>query len=118
MSTHDVAVLSGASQRQLQWWTEKGVLPVKLSGHNRAWGPSETFKACVISTLRAKGISLQMVRRIMAKDLLSAEWLLTTGRKSRAVQTDQEFLDVARTAISPFVAVHVGSIRRMVAAHV
>lgn len=61
-SSNDVSFLAGCSLRQLQWWDEqKVVIPARI-GHAREYSQVSCIEACVVTALRRKGLSLQMIR--------------------------------------------------------
>jgi DNA-binding transcriptional MerR regulator len=61
----DVARIAGVSLRQLQWWDERNVVSPRQEGHRRVYLPNEVVEVSVIAELRAKGFSLQKIRRVL-----------------------------------------------------
>jgi DNA-binding transcriptional MerR regulator len=64
-TSHTVAELTGISLRQLQWWDERGLVVPARDGHNRAYSLDDLAEIAVICELRARGFSLQKIRRVM-----------------------------------------------------
>lgn len=61
-SSLDIADVTGASLRQLQWWDEAGVLKPRHMGHRREYSETQMIEAKAIMDLRNKGLSLQNIR--------------------------------------------------------
>src|ERR1700744_4485192 len=61
----EVARIAGVSLRQLQWWDERNVVSPRQEGHRRVYLPQEVVEVSVIAELRAKGFSLQTIRRVL-----------------------------------------------------
>jgi DNA-binding transcriptional MerR regulator len=61
----EVARIAGVSLRQLQWWDERNVVSPRQEGHRRVYLPHEVVEVSVIAELRAKGFSLQKIRRVL-----------------------------------------------------
>jgi DNA-binding transcriptional MerR regulator len=61
----EVARIAGVSLRQLQWWDERNVVSPRQEGHRRVYLPNEVVEVSVIAELRAKGFSLQKIRRVL-----------------------------------------------------
>lgn len=64
-SSNDVAAVSGASLRQLQWWDEQGMFSFgKRGAHTkREWSMVQLVEAVTLAALRRRGIDLRMIRR-------------------------------------------------------
>jgi DNA-binding transcriptional MerR regulator len=67
MKTREVAALSGATQRQLQFWDERGLFGARIlqAGHRRKWTPELVRTAWLIAALRRKGLTLKEVRKAL-----------------------------------------------------
>ena len=76
-SSNDVSKITGVSLRQLQWWDEQGVVSPIQRGHRRMYQLHEVIEVSLITELRAKGISLQKIRRVLGflKNELGGEFL-------------------------------------------
>ncbi len=61
-STTQVAEAANVTLRQLQWWSEKGVVTPGYEYHARAYDQDDLFKALIVARMRSKGLSLQRVR--------------------------------------------------------
>src|SRR5271167_4671270 len=81
----EVARIAGVSLRQLQWWDERNVVSPRQEGHRRVYLPHEVVEVSVIAELRAKGFSLQKIRRVVR--FLQKE---TGKRLSDAVANDSD----------------------------
>jgi DNA-binding transcriptional MerR regulator len=95
MSTAEVATHIGATLRQLQWWSEQGMIRAEVksvrTGVSRIWTPEAVRLAKLVADLRRKGISCQLARRVIAHvaktfdldlyRLPAAIYVLTDGRK-------------------------------------
>jgi DNA-binding transcriptional MerR regulator len=85
----EVARIAAVTLRQLQWWHEHGVLSAVQVGHKRVYAVQELFAALLFRELRARGFSLEDVRRIQKhlrqqRIVLPSEshrWLLTNGER-------------------------------------
>lgn len=88
MTTKEVAKLTGASLRQLQYWVEEGLIPVKIKGHSREWAIEDLRMADAILKLRRKRLSFRQIRRLQKKLFQQVErrpiigplYLVTDGR--------------------------------------
>lgn len=113
-SSLDVATLTGVSLRQLQWWDEQGVVTPLQIGHRRLYNTREVLQVSLIMGLRKKGISLQKIRRILAK--LSPEvnggflethhsgsdvFLLTDGESVHVETSATRILDILKVSTTP-----------------
>jgi DNA-binding transcriptional MerR regulator len=64
----EVARMTGASLRQLQWWDEHKLLhPAEKYGHRRGYSSEDVERIMVIMELRKRGVSIQRIRGILAK---------------------------------------------------
>jgi DNA-binding transcriptional MerR regulator len=72
-SSREVAVLTGLSARQLQWWDERHILTSSVPSHKTARGgfterrysPIELLELMVLADLRRRGFTLPRLRRLM-----------------------------------------------------
>lgn len=55
----------GISGRQLQWWDERGVLKPRHAGHRRYYTREDVIALWAVKQLRARGLSLQSVRKVL-----------------------------------------------------
>jgi DNA-binding transcriptional MerR regulator len=65
-TSSDVIGLAGITQRQLQWWTEQGLVNSRLEGHTRFYSPVDVLRAMLIAELRRRGVSLHRLRKMSA----------------------------------------------------
>src|SRR5206468_2356927 len=107
----------GITPRQLQWWDERGIVAAAREGRRRLYGTAEVLEIAVICELKAKGVSLQRVRRVMR--LLQREFgkrlaevarngschLLTDGRSIYLETSPEQVIDVLTNARQPMLAV-------------
>jgi DNA-binding transcriptional MerR regulator len=116
LSTRQVATLSGATFRELQWWDEQSLLTASRNGHARAWGENTALAACVIKRWRRAGLPLQKLRplaRLMFKRYLEhvpPPYLLTDGVRLWDAQDEHEAVLILNRAMDPMVLV---SLREM-----
>jgi MerR HTH family regulatory protein len=61
-SSNDIADITGASLRQLQWWDEQRLIQPKHFGHRREYSEAQMLEAKVVMELRQKSYSLQAIR--------------------------------------------------------
>ena len=110
----DVSRIAGVSLRQLQWWDERNVVSPRQEGHRRVYLPSEVVEVSVIAELRAKGFSLQKIRRVlrflqkeMGKRLSEAVandsdvHLITDGKNIYLEEDSARVIDVLKNAKQP-----------------
>lgn len=65
-STADVAQISQATLRQLQWWDETGIICPDKSGRNRVYSRENLFRCIIMRKLQEKHIARQKAREVMA----------------------------------------------------
>jgi DNA-binding transcriptional MerR regulator len=65
LSSSEVAHIYKVSLRQLQWWDERSVISPRHVGHRRVYDHDQAVIVGVLSELRRKGCSLQVVRKIL-----------------------------------------------------
>lgn len=63
----EVAQIANVTLRQLQWWDERSIIPVRHLGHRRKYEESDVLQVCVLAELRRKGLSLQVIRKALRK---------------------------------------------------
>jgi DNA-binding transcriptional MerR regulator len=110
----EVARIAGVSLRQLQWWDERNVVSPRQEGHRRVYLPHEVVEVSVIAELRAKGFSLQKIRRVvrflqkdMGKRLSDAVanesdvHLITDGKNIYLEEQADRVIDVLKNAKQP-----------------
>jgi len=71
-SSQDIADVTGASLRQLQWWDEQRLIQPKHVGHRRQYSELQKHEAMVLMELRKKGYSLQAIRVVFRS--ISRTW--------------------------------------------
>ena len=64
-STTEVHGISGASERQLQWWHEHAVVRPRMVGKTPHWSEENTLEVCIAADLRNKGFSLKAIGRVL-----------------------------------------------------
>ncbi len=117
-TSNEVVALTGITPRQLQWWDERGVVSPARDGRRRLYATADVLEIAVICELKAKGVSLQRVRRVMR--LLQREFgkrlaevarnggschLLTDGRSVFLETSPEQVIDVLTNARQPMLAV-------------
>lgn len=71
LRTDEVARLSGATLRQLQWWDEQNHIAVRQANHSRIYTPSDT--AMVIAVMKLRKVGIRLARAFyLAKNQLFA----------------------------------------------
>lgn len=53
------------SARQLQWWDEHHVVRPRHHGHRRYYDAGDAFEVAAIAGMRARGLSLQSIRKLL-----------------------------------------------------
>lgn len=117
-STDEVVVLTGMTPRQLQWWDERGIVRPAREGRRRIYSLDDLAEVAVIGELRARGFSLQRVRKVMrflqhefGKRLIetvsaaSQYHLLTDGRHIYLETSPQEVVDLLKNSRQPMFAI-------------
>jgi len=110
----EVARIAGVSLRQLQWWDERNVVSPRQEGHRRVYLPQEVVEVSVIAELRAKGFSLQKIRRVVRflqkdmgkrlSDAVASEGdvhLITDGKNIYLEDQADRVIDVLKNAKQP-----------------
>lgn len=128
-TSQDVIRLTGISARQLQWWDEKNIVVPTREGRRRVYSFADVTEVAVICELRAKGFSLQRVRKVvrfLQKELGrrlaetvtgSSEFhLLTDGRTIYLETSAQQILDILENSRQPMFAVCLSDTVRQVRA--
>lgn len=113
-TTKQVARLTMATARQLQWWDEKNVIAPQMEKHRRLYQPHEVFGVLLIRELKERGFSLGKCKSIwricQAKGFTlpdeSQRWLLTDGRRVEFVaDADVAVAFMTQRRTPPFIAV-------------
>jgi len=130
-TSNEVSRLTGMSARQLQWWDECGLVIPAREGHRRLYSFDDLADVAVIGQLRARGFSLQRVRRVMR--FLQREFgrrlgeivgsgsdyhLLTDGNHIYLETSPQQALDTLKNARQPMFAICLSDAVRQVRADV
>jgi len=124
-----VVHLTGISLRQLQWWDERGIVVPARDGHMRVYSLDDLAEIAVISELRARGFSLQKVRRVvrflqreLGKRLVdtvrsaSEYHLLTDGRHIFLEDSARGVVDLLKNSRQPMLTVCLSdTVQRIVA---
>jgi DNA-binding transcriptional MerR regulator len=113
-STDEVVALTGMTPRQLQWWDERGIVRPAREGRRRLYSLDDLAEVAVIGELRARGFSLQRVRKVMrflqqefAKRLVetvsaaSEYHLLTDGKHIFLETSPQQVIDILKSSHQP-----------------
>ncbi len=72
-SSREVAVLTGLTARQLQWWDSRGLVQSAIASHRtdaggfteRRYSPIELYELTVLADLRRRGFSVQSLREML-----------------------------------------------------
>ncbi len=114
----EVAVITGVSLRQLQWWDEQGIVTPMQKGHRRLYRMREVIEVVLITELRRKGISLQKTRKVLSHlqkmhgDSFYAPrkaglelYLLTDGDNVFLEDSDRGIVRIVKESNQPIIAV-------------
>jgi DNA-binding transcriptional MerR regulator len=117
-TTREVVELTGISARQLQWWDECRIVVPARQGHRRVFSVDDLAEVAVICELRARGFSLQKIRKVLrflqkevGKRLVetvtaAAEYhLLTDGRHIFLEDSARGVVDLLKNARQPMLTV-------------
>ena len=117
-TSREVMALTGISLRQLQWWDERRIVVPARVGHRRLYSMEDLAEVSVICELRARGFSLQRVRKVMR--FLQREFgkrlaetvtgtsdyhLLTDGNTLYLETSPQQIVDILKNSRQPMLAV-------------
>ena len=110
--------MTGVSLRQLQWWDEQGVVSPIQRGHRRMYQLHEVIEVSLITELRAKGVSLQKIRKVLGflKNELGSQFhdaiqgggevhLLTDGENLYLESNHKTIVDILKNAKQPLIGV-------------
>jgi len=61
----EVCRIAQISSRQLQWWDERKVVSPSHKNRRRGYARQDLFQVLVVAALRAKGLSLQRIRKVL-----------------------------------------------------
>ncbi len=114
----EVAGLTGMTARQLQWRDERGIVVPARQGRRRLYSLEDLAEVAVIGELRARGLSLQRIRKVMrflqrevgqrlVKTVSAGSdyHLLTDGRSVYLETSPQQVIDILKNARQPLFAV-------------
>ncbi|MGH9580380.1 MAG: MerR family transcriptional regulator [Terriglobales bacterium] len=117
-TSRQVVELTGITLRQLQWWDERGIVVPEREGRRRLYRMDDVAAIAVIAELRAKGFSLQRVRKVVrslqrefGRSLVetvtarSDYHLLTDGRNIYLETSARQVIDILKNARQPIFAV-------------
>ncbi|HWR36316.1 MAG TPA: MerR family transcriptional regulator [Clostridia bacterium] len=117
-TSNEVAALTGITQRQLQWWDERGIVVPARDGRRRLYSLPDLAEVAVICELRQRGFSLQRVRKVMrylqrelGKRLVetvsaSSEYhLLTDGKHIFLEDSARAVVDILKNSRQPMLTV-------------
>jgi DNA-binding transcriptional MerR regulator len=130
-TSNEVVELTGITPRQLQWWDERGIVTPERAGHRRLYSFDDLAEVAVIVELRAKGFSLQRVRKVMrflerelGKRLVetvsgdSDYQLLSDGKTIYLEHSAEEIVDLLKNARQPMLAIGLSDAVRQVHADI
>jgi len=90
-SSLEVSAETGATLRQLQWWDEAVIVPVRHDGHRRFYTREDLAMVDIVVRLRSKGLSLKPIRKVLRAILVRLRevgpdhFLVTDGKAARIV---------------------------------
>jgi len=125
-SSREVAVITGLTARQLQWWDSRKLIKPSVASHRTAAGgfterrysPVDLFELAVLADLRRSGLSVAKLRALV--DTLRKRFgvrlfdaiggggaitLLTDGKEVYARMEDGQFFNVLRAPTQPMLVV-------------
>lgn len=124
-SSLDVAMITGVSLRQLQWWDEQGVVTPMQRGHRRLYNTLEVLQVSLIMGLRRKGMSLQKIRKVLHKlnhqdganyfqlHARGADvYLLTNGEDVFLENSERGIVDILKESNQPIISLCVSDLIR------
>jgi DNA-binding transcriptional MerR regulator len=130
-TSREVVQLTGISPRQLQWWDERGIVVPAREGRRRLYSLEDLSEIAVICELRARGFSLQRMRKVvrflqnefnqrLAETVSGASdyHLLTDGRSLYLETSAQQIVDILKNARQPMLAVCLSDTVRRVCANI
>jgi hypothetical protein len=68
LKSSEVSKLTGITQRQLQWWDERGYVCPKIERHRRLYDDQQVRALAVIAALKDHGVSQVHVLRVVDGD--------------------------------------------------
>lgn len=117
-TSREVVALTGITPRQLQWWDERGIVVPAREGHRRLYSLDDLAEVAVICELRARGFSLQRVRKVVrflqrefGKRLAetvtrSSDYHLLTDGNTLYLETSAlQIVDILKNSRQPMLAV-------------
>ena len=117
-TSNEVVALTGITPRQLQWWDEQRIVVPEREGHRRLYSFDAVAEIAIINQLRARGFSLQKIRKVMRvlqREMggklaqvaqRRSEWhLLTDGRTIFLEDSAHRIVDALRNARQPMLAI-------------
>ena len=78
MSPAELCERTRITQRQLQWWCDKGVITSTRTARGRDFDVSQALTAAIVAELRYKGVSHYRIRRLAIAEPLGA-YLVVAG---------------------------------------
>ncbi|MFB3917982.1 MAG: MerR family transcriptional regulator [Terriglobales bacterium] len=130
-TSNEVAALTGMTPRQLQWWDERGIVVPAREGRRRLYSLDDLAEVAVIGQLRARGFSLQRVRKVIhflqrefSKRLVqtvtagSDYHLLSNGKNVYLETSPQQVVDILKNSRQPIFAICLSDTVRQIRADV
>jgi DNA-binding transcriptional MerR regulator len=130
-TSRQVIEITGLSARQLQWWDEQRLVTPEHEGHRRLYSFADLTEVAVVGELRARGFSLQRVRKVMAflqrelgkrlADTVTggADYHLLTDGESIYLRTSpQQVIDILKNSRQALFAICLSDTVRQVRAEV
>jgi len=105
-SAAEARAITGATQRQLDYWANRGVVPASLTpkhgkGHERRYSYSDLVRLWVVVRLRQAGVSLQRIRKALGllkkrgceRDPFTGRSIVSDGRNVYLRTLDPDVLE-------------------------
>ena len=134
-SSREVAVITGLSARQLQWWDSRKLIKPSIASHRteaggfteRRYSPVDLFELVVLADLRRQGLSLAKMRLLIETlrrrfgvrlfDAIGgggAITLFTDGTDVYARTETGQFFNLLRAPTQPMLMIgHEGSLKEL-----
>lgn len=128
-TSREVAVLTGTTLRQLQWWDERGIVKPARDGHRRLYSLDDMSEIAVIGEMRQRGFSLQRMRKVIR--FLQKEFgqrlaetvsgnseyhLLTDGKRFYLETSARQIVDILKNSKQPLLSICLSDAVRQVRA--
>ncbi len=84
-TTAEVSVATGATERQLQWWDEQGILSPTRDGHKRLYSAAQADLVGKLVKLRSAGMWPRRAIKLLTKHPIVGQVLVVRGKRETMV---------------------------------